>query len=165
MELLLIRHAIAEARDARRWPLDRDRPLSSLGRQRATHAARGLRRLKIKPLLLLCSPYKRTRQTAAILSMAAHWPRAQSCESLSPGIRPSLLLAHLATLEVARVALIGHEPELGQFIELCVGSGKLGTRIELKKLAVMCLQFDERPLEGGAVLRWFLTPRLLRAIR
>jgi phosphohistidine phosphatase len=165
MELLLIRHAIAEPRDARRWPEDRERPLSRLGQQRATHAARGLRRLKVKPALLLCSPFKRTRQTAAILSMAAHWPRPQACEQLSPGKSPALLLTHLATFDVARLALIGHEPELGQLLELCLGSGHPGARIEVKKLAALCLQFERRPLAGSARLRWFLPPRLLRAMR
>lgn len=165
MELLLIRHAIAEARDARLWPGDRERPLSRLGQQRARQAARGLRRLAIKPAVLLCSPLKRTRQTAAILSGSAHWPQAQRCEQLAPGHSPPLLLAHLATFDVSRLAIVGHEPELGQLIGLCLGPGTPGVRIELKKLAALCLEFEQRVRAGRAQLRWFLPPRLLRAVR
>jgi len=165
MELLLIRHAIAETRDARRWPDDRERPLSRLGQERATRAARGLRRLKIRPALLLSSPLKRARQTGAILALAAHWPRAHTCAQLSPGASAQQLLAHLATLKATRLAIIGHEPQLSQLLELCLGEPGTGLRMEFKKLAVVGLRFAQRPAAGAGQLQWLLPPRLLRALR
>jgi phosphohistidine phosphatase len=165
MELLLIRHAIAEARDARRWPDDRERPLSRPGQQRATRAARGLRRLRIKPALLLCSPLKRARQTAAILSLVAHWPRASVCDELAPDQSAQRVLAQLATLSAARVALVGHEPDLSQLLELCLGEHSFTHHIKIKKLAVVGLRFARRPAAGAAQLQWLLPPRMLRALR
>jgi len=165
MELLLIRHAIAEARDARRWPDDGARPLSRVGQERATRAARGLRRLKVRPALLLCSPLKRARQTAAILALAAHWPRAQVCTELAPGQSPQQLLAYLATLKESRVAIVGHEPDLSLLLELCLDEPGTGLRIEFKKLAVVGLHFARRPAPGLARLLWLLPPRLLRGLR
>jgi phosphohistidine phosphatase len=165
MELLLIRHAIAEARDARRWPDDRERPLSHPGQQRAARSARGLRRLKVKPALLLSSPLKRSRQTAAILTMVAHWPRAAVCNELSPGQPPQQLLAHLATLKATRLAVIGHEPDLSHLLDLCLGEQSPALCMEFKKLAVVGLRFPHRPAAGAAQLRWLLPPRMLRALR
>jgi phosphohistidine phosphatase len=165
MELLLIRHAIAEARDARRWPDDGERPLSRAGQERATRAARGLRRLKVRPALLLCSPLKRARQTAAILALAAHWPRAQVCAELVPGGPLQQLLAYLATLKASRVAIVGHEPDLSQLLQLCLDQPGTGLRMEFKKLAVVGLRFAHRPAPGAAQLLWLLPPRLLRALR
>ena len=42
MDVYLIRHAIAELRDATRWPDDSLRPLSDEGSERFRRAARGL---------------------------------------------------------------------------------------------------------------------------
>jgi len=165
MELLLIRHAIAEVRDARRWPDDRERPLSRAGQQRATRAARGLRRLRVKPLLLLSSPLKRASQSAAILALVAHWPRATVCDALAPGHSPQKLLEYLATLKSARLALIGHEPDLSRLLELCLGEPGAALRMEFKKLSVVGLRFARRPAAGGAQLLWLLPPRMLRALR
>lgn len=165
MELLLIRHAIAEVRDAQRWPDDHERPLSRAGQQRATRAARGLRRLKVKPTLLLCSPLKRARQTAAVLALVAHWPRATLCEELAPGQSAQRVLGHLATLKSERLALIGHEPDLSQLLELCLGQRSVAPHLEFKKLAVVALRFVRRPAAGTADLLWLLPPRMLRALR
>jgi phosphohistidine phosphatase len=156
MELLLIRHGIAEARDTRRWPDDRERPLSRLGQQRAIRAARGLRRLKVTPAVVLTSPLKRARQTAAILALAAHWPRALTCAELAPGCSPQQLLTYLATLPATRLALVGHEPDLSHLLELCLGEAGTGLRMELKKLAVVGLRFARRPTAGAAQLLWLL---------
>lgn len=165
MELLLIRHAIAEPRDRQRWPDDQDRPLSRPGQERATRAARGLRRLKVRPALLLASPLKRARQTAAILTLAAHWPRALNCAELAPGQSAQRLLAYIATLKSTRVAIVGHEPDLSGLLELCLGEPGTGLRMEFKKLAVLGLRFAHRPAAGAAQLLWILPPRMLRALR
>ena len=50
MELLIVRHAIACERDARRWPDDGARPLSSRGVMRARRAAAGLKKLALHPV-------------------------------------------------------------------------------------------------------------------
>ena len=74
MELYLVRHAIAEERDPRRWPDDAQRPLSERGRARFARAAAGLRTLGVEVDLLLSSPYARAWATAEILSEEAGWP-------------------------------------------------------------------------------------------
>jgi phosphohistidine phosphatase SixA len=63
------------------------------------------------------------------------------------------------------VALVGHEPELGQLAELCLDGASFDGRIELKKLGALCLAFEHRPAASHAQLLWLLPPRLLRAVR
>src|SRR6267143_5536220 len=85
MELLVVRHAIALERNARRWPHDAERPLSAQGVARARKAALGLKRLAPRPARVLVSPLRRARETAAILTRFAGWPEAAQCVQLLPG--------------------------------------------------------------------------------
>ena len=71
MELLLVRHAIAFARDPDQWPDDGERTLSPEGEARCRKAARGLKSVQPAVELVLSSPYARAWQTAEILAEEA----------------------------------------------------------------------------------------------
>ena len=163
MELLLIRHAIAFDRDSARWHDDGERPLSPAGIRRARQAAAGLGKLIKPPEQLLTSPLLRARQTAEILTEVARWPRARQAPELSPGEAPPTLLRLLARSGGKRLAVVGHQPDLGHLLTVClIGSGN-NLAIELKKHAVACLSFPGRIGPGRATLKWLATPRMLRA--
>jgi phosphohistidine phosphatase len=166
MELLVLRHAIAFPRDAKRWPEDTERPLTADGVKRARRAAAGLKRITRQPLLVLTSPLVRARDTATIFAQAAHWPKAVECEALSPGGSPEGVLEALrrqgGTLDCA--ALVGHQPHLGRLLALCVRGDARPEAFELKKSAVACLEFDGPPRAGQGVLEWLLAPRILRKL-
>jgi phosphohistidine phosphatase len=164
MELLLVRHAIAFERDAQRWPKDGERPLSPQGIARAHRAASGLKRLTEPPQRLLTSPLQRTQQTAALLTRYARWPKAESCDALLPGARPEELLALLARMNVARIAVVGHEPDLGELLGACLGSGARGV-FAFRKMGAAAVEFRGRPGAGRGRLLWFVAPKLLRAAR
>ncbi len=164
MELLLVRHAIAFERDARRWPQDGERPLSPRGIARAQRAAAGLKRLTERPVRVLSSPLQRTRDTAAILCHYAHWPEAEPCSALLPGSPPEQVLALLARLSAARIALVGHEPDLGELLGACLGAKARGV-FAFRKMGVAAVAFRGRPGAGRGRLLWFAAPRLLRAAR
>ena len=164
MELLIVRHAIAFERSARRWPDDRDRPLSPRGMQRAREAAAGLKRLTKPPVRVLTSPLARTSQTAAILTQIARWPRAARCPELEPGANADALLA-LQELRGARVALIGHEPDLSRLLAACLAGDSGSAAFRFKKMAVALLAFDGVPRRARGELVWFAPPRLLRSLR
>ncbi|HUA22716.1 MAG TPA: histidine phosphatase family protein, partial [Steroidobacteraceae bacterium] len=68
MQLLILRHAIAFPRDAKRWPDDAKRTLTMEGAKRARRAAAGLKRMTKQPTLVLTSPLVRARDTAAIFA-------------------------------------------------------------------------------------------------
>ncbi len=165
MELLIVRHAIARERNTKRWPDDRARPLSPRGVMRARRAAAGLGKLPVRPLRVLMSPLKRTRQTAAILTEHAAWPRATACAQLEPGHSPEEMLSVLRATPGQRIALIGHQPDLSRFIAACLPGHPRGDAFELRKMSVALLAFEGPPRAGQGTLRWLVPAKLLRALR
>jgi phosphohistidine phosphatase len=165
MQLLIVRHGIAEPRDRRQWADDRARPLSKTGLARTRSAAAGLRRIIEPPTRVWSSQLLRARQTAVILQKVAGWPHADLCDELGPSKSAAALLARIERLAPRRLALIGHEPQLSQLLALCLAGRTPGIAIQLKKSAVACLEFTDAAQAGGAKLLWLAPPRLLRQIR
>jgi len=165
MELLIVRHAIACERNAKRWPEDGARPLSPRGVTRARRTAAGLRKLALRPVRVLTSPLERTRQTAAILTQYAAWPRATPCPQLLPGAAPEELLALLARTRGRRLAVIGHQPDLGRLIAACLPGSASSAAFDVRKMSVALIAFQGAPRAGQGELRWLVAPKLLRAIR
>lgn len=162
-ELYLIRHAIAAERgDA--WPDDDKRPLTEDGIDRMRKAARGLARLDVSIDIVFTSPLVRARQTAEILAAALETrPSLVAIESLAPGAAYAALMADLEKHgRRNRLALVGHEPGLGELAGRLLGSRHA---IEFKKGAICRIDIDQIPPAGPGELRWFVTPRILRAIK
>ena len=70
MALYIVRHAIAEGRDAARWPDDAHRPMSDRGRLRFQLVARLLGRVAPDVSAVLSSGFVRAWQTAELLTDA-----------------------------------------------------------------------------------------------
>jgi phosphohistidine phosphatase len=164
VELLIIRHAIAEERDAKRWPDDRLRPLSPRGTQRGRKAAAGLAQLWARPEHVLTSPLLRARQTALLLERHARWPPAQLCADLDPETAPRALLARLTRSAGERVVVVGHEPHLSALLAQCL-PGDTQRGISFRKMGAALVRFRTQVRPGGAQLIWFAPPKLLRAAR
>jgi phosphohistidine phosphatase len=164
MELLLIRHAIARKRSPLRWKVDAERPLSPRGIRRFRSAAAGLERLVEPPELVLSSPLLRARQTASILRAVSGWPAARTLAVIAPGHGPDRILARLAQCTAARVAVVGHEPELGRLLASCLVKDAARVRVEFRKGAVACIAFEGAARPGAGTLRWLLPPRALRRL-
>jgi len=169
MDLLIVRHAIAFERNARRWPDDGERPLSPEGMVRARKAAAGLKQVAERPQCVLSSPLVRAKQTAAILTEFAGWPKASECPALAPDEPPDEVFAALAAQKEKIVAVVGHQPGLGRLLAAClpaqVRGGVKPEAFELKKMGVALVSFSGTPRAGGGVLNWFVPPRILRSTR
>jgi len=167
MDLLIVRHAIAFERDARRWPDDGERPLTPEGTVRARKAAAGLKRVAERPRCVLSSPLVRAKQTAVILSEFAGWPKATECPALAPDSPPEEVFAALAAQKEKSVAIVGHQPGLGRLLAACLPTRTRGSvnpkAFELKKMGVALISFSGTPRAGGGVLHWFVPPKILRA--
>jgi len=162
-ELFLIRHGLAEERgDA--WPDDTKRPLTEEGMSSLRKEARGLARLGVAFDIVLTSPLVRARQTAEIVAAGFDpRPHVATIDSLAPGAPYAAVIAELEKhMRKGRIALVGHEPALGE-----LAARLIGTRhpIAFKKGAVCRIDVDTLPPAGPGSLRWFLTPKVLRAIR
>jgi phosphohistidine phosphatase len=162
-ELYLVRHGLAEDRgDA--WPDDTKRPLTSEGLSRMRKAARGLAGLGVGLDVVLTSPLVRARQTAEILAAAMDpRPPLATVDSLAPEGSYATLLADLEKhARKTRIALVGHEPGIGELAARLIGSRH---SIEFKKGAVCRVDVDDIPPSGPGDLRWLLTPKILRSLK
>lgn len=162
-ELYLIRHGVAEERgDA--WPDDSKRPLTEEGMSRMRKAARGLSRLGILFDIVLTSPLVRARQTAEIVAGGlAPRPTLANIDALAPGGGFAALMTELEKhARKPRIALVGHEPDIGELGARLIGSRR---SIEFKKGAICRVDIDDLPPAGPGDLRWMLTPRILRALK
>lgn len=167
MELLVIRHAIAEDREqwAHSGRPDAERPLIDRGRRRMRRAARGLARVVPRIDVLAGSPLVRAQQTAEVLARAFGGVAVETVPQLSPEHPVDDLLPWLRAQEAdATVAVVGHDPHLG-FLVGWLLTGRHESFVELRKGAACLLAFDDPPAAGEALLRWALTPRQLRSLR
>lgn len=167
MELLVIRHAIAEDRETfqQKGKPDAERPLTERGRRRMRSAARGLATLVPGIDVLATSPYARAVETAEIVSRAFRdaAPTPMTVDLLTPEGSFEALLTWLGEEPADRTAIVGHEPHLSGFISWLL-TGRHGSFVELKKGAASLLQLPPRGPAGSAFLRWALTPGQLRAL-
>ena len=165
MDVYVVRHAIAEQRDSARWPNDGARPLTARGIARFRSAARGLGRIVAEVDVVQSSPYTRAWETAEILHEELAWPAPERCSALEAIRQPEAALEVLqAQSERSSVALIGHEPHLSGLASLIACGDEGALRLELKKGAVAKLSFTGDPHAGGALLRWSLSPMILRSL-
>jgi|SRR5262245_5187853 len=162
-ELYLIRHGVAEER-GEAWPDDSKRPLSEDGMARLRKSIRGLARLDVTIDIVLTSPLVRTRQTAEIVAAGLDpRPPIIAVESLAPGGAHATLLADLEKhARKTHVAIVGHEPGIGELAARLIGSRH---GVEFKKGAICRIDVDELPPQGPGELRWFLPPKFLRALK
>ena len=163
LELYLIRHGIAAER-GKDWPDDSKRPLTPEGISRLRKAARGLNELGVGFDQIVTSPLVRTRQTADIFAEELKSkPPVVTSDALAPAGTPASVIQEIAKhVRKPRLALVGHEPNLGELAAQLIGSR---TPLEFKKGGICRIDFDVLPPKGAGALRWFLTPKLLRSLR
>lgn len=166
MQLLVIRHAIAEDRE--RWSHtgrpDAERPITDVGRRRMRRGARGLKEVVRSLDALATSPLTRAAETADIVARAYSGIEVEVVDALAPEHPVDDLLPWLrGHAPEAVVAVVGHDPHLG-FLVGWLLTGRHESFVELKKGAACLLEFDDPPAAGGATLRWSLSPSHLRSL-
>jgi len=162
LELYLIRHGVAEERGPE-WPDDSKRPLTQDGIAKLRKEARGLIELGVELETIITSPLVRTRQTADVfVEVSKRKPTVVSSDALAPAGTPAAVIHELAKqARKARVALVGHEPNLGELAAQLIRSK---TPIPFKKGGICRIDFDVLPPKGSGSLAWFLPPRVLRKL-
>jgi phosphohistidine phosphatase len=161
-ELYLVRHGIAAER-GKEWPDDSQRPLTHKGIARMAQIAAGLKKLDVSLDLILTSPLVRARQTADALQQGlGDSIEVQETTLLAPGGRPADLVDHLrGARKAARVALVGHEPDLGQLAAFLIGAK---APLVFKKGGICRIDFEKFPPVPPGQLQWFALPRMLRSL-
>ena len=161
-ELYLVRHAIAADR-GEDWPDDDKRPLTQRGVPRFKEAVEGsLKRLRLD-VIDFTSPLVRARQTAELL--AAGLPGkapVKVLDALAPGHSPSSVMAQLArNARRRRIALVGHEPALGELAAHLIGAGRA---LPFKKGGICRIDVESLTSRRPGALTWFVQPKLLRGL-
>ena len=166
MQVFLIRHAAAQPLGQKNDFTDEKRTLTSEGRDRMKEAAKGLRKLGAYFDFILTSPLARAVETAEIVAAATGYDRKsiEVTPELAPGGSIDDLLAQIKSKsEVESIALVGHEPDLGELTSRLVGAGESNV-IELRKGSVSCVNLTETvPVPRGKLI-WLLTLKQLRML-
>jgi phosphohistidine phosphatase len=161
VELYLIRHADAAPLGEGGITVDADRPLTAEGQTQARLLATGLQQRGIQPGVIVTSPLLRARQTAE--GMVRAWsqpaPDVRAYEELAPGGKRRRLIRSIRDFGSEKVALVGHQPDLGKFAAWLIGSKK--AQIDIAKAGVVCIVFNGRPGKGEGRLVWQVTPEWL----
>ena len=167
MNLYLLRHAIAAAKDDPAFESDNERPLTKKGIKKFRKAARGIERLGVSFDAILSSPLVRARQTADIVAeILGQESIVNEIPALAPDTSPEQLLSELSRLEgKEHLMLVGHEPFLGKLAGfLLTRQSDSDVRIPLKKGGICRIEIDAVPPTQAGTMHWLLTPKQLRLI-
>ncbi len=163
MEVYLLRHA--SAGEPKLNPAkDDERPLDKLGIEQSHDVGWALAALEVTVDAIVTSPLLRAAQTASIVAgELGCGDKVVTDDALRPGAGPEQFEAVLDHYRRCRAILIvGHNPSMTEFLNrLLLGKGAPNA-IELKKGAIAKLEKTGR---GPAVLKWCLTPKLIRSLQ
>jgi phosphohistidine phosphatase len=163
VELLVVRHAIAEDQEAfaESGRDDALRPLTAAGMRKMRRVARGLHELVPAIDVLASSPLTRAQETAEIVRRVYELDQVEVALPLQPATPLDEVVAWLARFAQGTVAIVGHEPQLGRLVTYLI-SGREASGVELKKGAASLIEFDGSPQAGNGHLVWSIPPRVLR---
>jgi phosphohistidine phosphatase len=156
MQLYVIRHADALALGERGITEDDDRPLSEEGELQSRNLSLMLQQRASHLDAIFTSPLRRARQTGELI--VHDWPGAPqvlNCDHLAMGSRRRSLARFLRDWGGNCAALIGHQPDLGEFIGWLIGCKK--AQIEVGKASVALVECSDRPGKSQGTLKWLVT--------
>ena len=157
MQVWFVRHATAV--DPEKFlGEDADRPLTKKGRKRFRLLAHSLAASAVPPQLILTSPLLRAVETAETLRKSAGLSKEQVLveNRLAPGLTAAKLISALGKQAQEVIAVVGHEPDFSACVSQLTG----GSRIEMGKGFIACVEF-EGPLKAKqGTLRWLIGPKL-----
>lgn len=161
MIIYFLRHASAGQRlsNAKR---DEKRALDQDGIEQCGYVGRALAALDIQVDAIISSPLKRATQTASLVGNEMGY---EGKLQLNDALRPAAAFDRFRTLleEYAKldgVMVVGHNPNLSEFVGRTISNGTAGASVDLKKGAVARVELAR----NHGVLHWCLTPKVVRTI-
>ncbi|MBM2846904.1 MAG: phosphohistidine phosphatase SixA [Bacteroidetes bacterium] len=162
MNLYIVRHAEALpvggiiARDA-------ERKLSPRGGEDAALMGRALAHLDPNLEIIVTSPLRRAIETGEIMGKEiSDHPTMRVSEHLAPGLNARALLRELLALSAgSSIAVVGHQPDMSNFISyLITGGQEASVAMSAGAVAKLILE-DSR---HRAYLGWLLTPDAVKVL-
>ena len=152
MQLYFLRHGEAD------WPHwtkpDDERPLTDFGKKEVRQVGKFLKRLDVKPNLVVTSALPRALQTAEIAAEQLK-AKLQQDEALEPGFGITGLRTLLERHHAKVLMLVGHEPDFSSVI-----SALTAASLKLSKAGVALVDLDPETEKGR--LLWLFPPKLAR---
>jgi phosphohistidine phosphatase len=141
---------------------DEKRALDKEGIEQCGYIGRALAALDVQVDVIISSPLKRSTQTASLVGNELGY---EGKLQLDPGLRPEANLADFRKIleKYARqeaIMVVGHNPNLSQFLGSVISDSGCEASVELKKGAVA--KVEMRRTSG--TLQWCLTPKVLRSL-
>ncbi len=161
MILYFLRHASA-GEHLMNPKKDEKRALDKEGIEQCGYIGRALTALDVQVDTIVSSPLKRCTQTASLVGNEIGY---EGKLQIDPGLRPAAGLAEFRKLleKYARqeaVMVVGHNPNLSQFLGSVISDSGCEASLELKKGAIA--KVEMRRTSG--TLQWCLTPKVLRTL-
>ncbi|HEY7532102.1 MAG TPA: phosphoglycerate mutase family protein [Nitrospiraceae bacterium] len=164
LHCLLFRHGIAV--ESEKWTgKESERPLTEKGIRRVRRAGDGLKRLQIRPTVVMTSVFKRAADTAKILqsTLSVEAP-VHFAPELLPDAAPEHIVRALHHIQPGScVICVGHEPHLGMTASWLL-FGRASAAFVLKKAGACLIEMSLPAKPGHGRLLWWLTPRQLRSV-
>src|SRR5271166_6566356 len=162
MDIYFLRHA--SAGQASLSGNDERRPVDKAGEQQSHDVGRALAALDLELDTIISSPLTRAMQTAEIVAAElGHKGKIVADEALRPEANSGAFEDLLARFGKKKaIMVVGHNPSMtGFLVQMLSGSGS-AEFIDFKKGAVAKV---EKNGSQPAVLKWCLTPKVIRAIQ
>jgi len=169
---LFLRHAKSDRSDASQ--IDFDRPLAKRGFIDAPRVGTVLGRFQTVPHKIISSPALRAKQTAELVAKACGYKENIDWRDTFYSGGSEDLINALRRLPdtVERAMLVGHNPIMEETVTTLLVGAKIQEQanviIQMPTAAVVCLDLDITDWAalqpGQAILRWFLIPRLIKAL-
>jgi phosphohistidine phosphatase len=161
MILYFLRHASAGEHVANPKK-DEKRALDQEGIEQCGYIGRALAALEAQVDVIVSSPLKRATQTASLVGNELGY---EGKLQIDPGLRPAAGFADFRKLieKYARqeaIMVVGHNPNLSQFLGMTISDSGCEASIELKKGAVAKVEMRR----SSGTLQWCLTPKVARAL-
>ena len=159
MIIYFLRHANAGER-VMNPKKDEKRALDDLGIEQCGYVGRALAALDIQVDMIISSPLKRAAQTASLVGNEIGY---EGKLQLEDALRPNASFSDFRKMlsKYARqesLVVVGHNPNLSEFLGRSISDGGREANVELKKGAVARIELSR----SSGVLQWCLTPKLVR---
>jgi phosphohistidine phosphatase len=161
MILYFLRHASAGEHSLNPKKDDK-RALDKEGIEQCGYVGRALAALNVQVDTIVSSPLKRCTQTASLVGNELGYEGKLQIDN---ALRPAAGLADFRKLlekysRQEAIMVVGHNPNLSQFLGAVISESGCEASLELKKGAAA--KVEMRRTNG--TLQWCLTPRVLRAL-
>lgn len=160
-QLFLLRHAKSS------WDnpnlSDFDRPLNDRGQKAAPKMGKAIVEKQVIPDIILCSPAKRTLETARLVIESSKLKTDITFEKriYDASTRTLLEILKAQDSEISTILLIGHNPGMSDLLTKLTGESEHFPTAALAKIQLK-IQTWKGIKDGAGKLSWILRPRELK---